>query len=69
MSSKVNVQALIAKVLSDDKFAEALVSDPTATLKAAGIEATPQILKALKGVDVAAMRKLAQAFGGDKAAL
>lgn len=69
MNNKADVQALITKVLGDDQFAQALISDPVATLTANGIEPTPQILGALKGMDVASMRRLAKAFGGDKAAL
>jgi hypothetical protein len=67
--NKVDVQALITKVLSDDQFAQELVSDPQATLVANGIEPSPQILGALKGIDVASIRRLAKAFGGDKAAI
>jgi len=67
--NKVDVQALITKVLSDDKFAQELVNDPQATLIANGIEPSAQILGALKGIDVASIRRLAKAFGGDKAAI
>jgi hypothetical protein len=68
MVNKADVQALITKVLSDDAFAQALVANPSGTLQANGIEPSPQILKALEGIDVASIRRLAKAFGGDKAA-
>ena len=61
-------QTLVGKALSDEGFAEALVKDPEATLRKAGIEPTPEILEALKGVDVEAIKQLAAAFGEDKAA-
>jgi hypothetical protein len=69
MNNKADIQALITKVLADDQFAQQLIADPAATLTANGIEPTPQILGALKGMDVDSMRRLAKAFGGDKAAL
>lgn len=60
--------ALIAKVLSDETFASNLVSRPDATLKAAGIEPTSEMLDALKGVDVASLRNLVAAFSDGQAA-
>jgi hypothetical protein len=61
-------QALVGKALSDEKFVADLVANPEATLRKAGFEPTPEILDALKGVDVAAVKKLAAAFGEDAAA-
>jgi hypothetical protein len=61
-------QALVGKALSDEAFVEALVANPEATLREAGFEPTPEILDALQGVDVAAVKKLAAAFGEDQAA-
>ena len=62
-------QTLVGKALSDEEFAAALVEDPEATLRQAGIEPTDEMLEALKGIDVEAVKKLATAFGEDKAAL
>jgi hypothetical protein len=67
--NKVDVQALITKVLSDDQFAQQLVNDPQSTLMANGIEPSAQIMSALTGIDLASIRRLAKAFGGDKAAV
>jgi hypothetical protein len=61
-------ETLVGKALSDDKFVAALVKNPEAALREAGFEPTPEILDALKGVDVAAVKKLAAAFGEDAAA-
>lgn len=61
-------QALVGKALSDEKFVADLVANPEATLRGAGFEPTPEILDALKGVDVEAVKKLAAAFGEDAAA-
>ena len=64
----MDFQTLVGKAISDENFAQALVDNPEKALKDAGIQPTPEILEALKGVDAAAIRKLAQAFGDNKAA-
>ena len=64
----MDFQTLVGKALSDEKFAQALVANPEKALKEAGIQPTPEMLDALKGVDAAAIRRLAQAFGDNKAA-
>lgn len=61
-------QTLIHKVMSDDEFASALASDPQRALQGAGITPTAELLEALKGVDVAAIRKLASTFKEGQAA-
>jgi hypothetical protein len=61
-------QTLVGKALSDEDFAAALVKNPEATLREAGIEPTAEMLEALKGIDVEAVKKLAAAFGEEKAA-
>ena len=62
-------QTLVGKTLSDEEFAAALVESPEATLRQAGIEPTDEMIEALKGIDVEAVKKLAAAFGEDKAAV
>ena len=64
----MDFQTLVGRAMSDEKFAQALVRDPEKALKEVGIEPTPEILEALKGVDAAAIQRLAQAFGDNKAA-
>ncbi len=63
----MDFQTLVGKAISDEKFAQALVSDPEKALKEAGIQPTAEMLEALRGVDAAAIRRLAQAFGDNKA--
>ena len=63
------LKALVEKVMTDDSFVEALVRNPEETLKSAGVEPTAEILDALKGLDVDAVRKLASSFGDENAAL
>lgn len=59
---------LVSKVMTDDGFAASLVANTRQTLEGAGIQATPEILDALKGVDVAALKQLATSFKEDQAA-
>jgi len=59
---------LVGKALSDPGFCEALVKDPEATLRANGVEPTAEILDALKGLDAAAVQRLAVVFGKSQAA-
>lgn len=61
-------QTLVNKAMSDDSFAASLTSDPEQALKGAGIEPTPEMLDALKGVDVASIRTLASTFKEGQAA-
>jgi hypothetical protein len=60
---------LVGKAIAEPSFAEALVKDPKPTLAEIGIEPTDEMLKALQEVDVEAMKRLAVAFGDDKAAV
>lgn len=55
-------------VLNDSDFCNALVQDPEATLRARGIEPTPEIVNALQAVDAEGLRKLVSAFGQQQAA-
>jgi hypothetical protein len=63
-----NLQDLAMKVLSDASFAQKLLSNPEATLRAEGIEPTAEMLDALKGVDAASILVLAEDFKNGKAA-
>ncbi len=64
----MDFQSLVSKALSDETFARSLVANPEKALKEAGVQPTPEMLDALRGLDVESVRKLAQAFGTDKAA-
>jgi len=64
-----DLQTLVGKILSDEKFAEALANNPEEALKEAGIEPTIDLLEALKGVDPESLKKLAGAFGDNQAAV
>ena len=57
-----DLQTLIGKILSDERFAKALAEQPEQTLREAGLEPTPELLAALQEVDVASMQQLAATF-------
>jgi hypothetical protein len=59
---------VVDKVLSDTAFCAKLVADPAQTLSAMGVDATPEVVAALKGLDPAALQRLAGAFGKQKVA-
>jgi hypothetical protein len=56
------IQEIVSRVISDAGFAEALAANPEQTLKDAGVEPTPEIISALKGLDKSAIQRLAVAF-------
>ena len=66
--SKNDFQSLVTKVMSDDGFAANLALNPEQALKGVGIQATSEMLDALKGVDVASIKKLASTFKEGQAA-
>lgn len=69
MSDATDLQALVGKILSDEKFAEALAKNPEQTLKDAGIDPTIDLIEALQGVDAESLKSLAGAFGENQAAV
>jgi hypothetical protein len=66
--SQNDFQNLINKVMTDEAFAKALAENPSETLKSIGVEATPEMLEAMKGVDANSLKQLAASFGDDRAA-
>lgn len=61
-------QIIVDKVLSDAAFRAKLVANPSATLTAMGVDATPEMVAALKGLDPESLQRLANAFGKQHAA-
>jgi hypothetical protein len=59
---KFGFEYLVSKVLFDQAFAQALLQDPALALKSIGIEPTPELLDALKKVDVASIMAVSEAF-------
>ena len=66
--SQNDFKAFMDKVMTDDAFVQALSNDPQGTLKSIGIEATPEMIDAMRGVDGDSLKKLAASFGDDRAA-
>jgi hypothetical protein len=62
-------QTVVGKAISDESFAQRLVDNPEQALREAGVTPTPEMLDALKGIDVESVKKLAVAFGEGGAAL
>ena len=50
------------RVITDSEFAASLLADPESTLRAEGVEPTAEMLDALRGIDAADLRELAQDF-------
>ena len=61
-------QQIVDKILSDSKFCEELTADPEKTLQSLGVDATPEAISALNGLDAASLQRLASAFGKQTAA-
>ncbi len=53
---------LASKAIFDPDFAQALVQDPAQALESIGIEPTPELLDAIKKVDVESILAVAEAF-------
>jgi hypothetical protein len=62
-------QTVVGKAISDESFAQRLVDNPEQALREAGVTPTPEMLDALKGIDVESVKKLAAAFGEGGAAI
>ncbi|GIV98382.1 MAG: hypothetical protein KatS3mg057_3039 [Herpetosiphonaceae bacterium] len=62
-------EKLVSRAVSDEQFAQTLVDNPEQALRSAGIDPTPEMLDALRGVDVQSIQRLASAFGQNRAAI
>jgi len=61
-SLSLNFQAASNVALFDQAFVNALLQDPVRALRDAGIEATEELLDALKQVDLASLGATVEAF-------
>jgi hypothetical protein len=59
---------LVERMIADDAFCARLVSNPETVLAENGVEATAEIVAAIKGLDAVAIKRLASAFGNKAAA-
>lgn len=60
---------IVQRAVSDEEFAKRLVADPEQALRAEGVEPSPEMIEALRDVDVASVQRLAAAFGENRAAV
>ena len=63
------LQSIVGKAISDATFCQKLVADPEGTLKASGVDATSEMIGAIRAVDAGGFQKLAAAFARDQAAM
>lgn len=63
------IEESVGKAILDPEFAQALARDPERALRGIGIEPTPEILDGLKGIDLDALYKAAEAFSGPRRAI
>ncbi len=54
---------LVERMITDDAFCSRLVANPEAVLTENGVEATAEMVGAIKGLDAASVKRLASAFG------
>ena len=65
MSDKFSFDDLLKKVAADRDFRITLVHDPAKALSDIGVDATPDMIHAIKGVDPKSIEAVAEAFGAD----
>jgi len=57
MAEQEDLRAVAGKAVADPEFRKKLLEDPEAAVKAAGIDLTPEEMKALKEMDKAELEK------------
>ena len=63
------LQEIAVRIITDDTFAQVLMANPEKTLIAEGIEPTPEMLEAIRGMDIEELRNLTTAFTDDSKAM
>ena len=63
-----NMQTVVQKLMTDAAFRADVQKNPTAALQSIGVTATPDMIKALQGLDDDALQALATNYNMDKAA-
>ena len=63
------LQEIAMRIISDDTFAQALLANPEKILRAEGIEPTPEMLEAIKGIDIEELGNLTAAFTDESKAM
>ncbi|MEX1021333.1 MAG: Os1348 family NHLP clan protein [Litorilinea sp.] len=63
------LQEIAIRIITDDAFAQALLANPAEVLRAEGIEPTPEMLEAVKGIDLEELQNLTAAFTDESKAM
>jgi hypothetical protein len=63
------LQALAIKIISDDAFAQALLTNPAEVLRAEGIEPTAEMIETINGIDIEELRTLTAVFTDESKAM
>lgn len=63
-----NFQRVIGRAIASTDFCKDLLANPEGVLREHGVEPTPEMLTAFRRLDVAAVQRLAAAFGQKQAA-
>lgn len=63
------LQEIAIRIISDDAFAQGLLENPEKVLLAEGIEPTPEMIEAVKEMDIEELRNLTTAFTDESKAM
>jgi hypothetical protein len=63
------LQEIALRIISDDTFAQALLANPEKILQQEGITPTPEMLDAIRGIDIEELRSLIAAFSDESKAM
>ncbi len=63
------IEDVILKIMTDTQFAEALLADPEAVLRAEGIEPTQEMLQVLSGLKLEELKTMAEKFSNQGIAM
>ena len=64
-----SLQEIAFRIITDETFAQALLADPEPILRAEGIEPTPEMVEAIRGIDIHELRNLTAAFTDESKAM
>lgn len=63
------LQEIAIRIITDDQFAQALLTDPEKILREEGIEPTSEMIEAVRAIDMDGLRSLTAAFTDESKAM
>lgn len=63
------IEDVVLRIMTDTAYAEELLANPEAVLQKEGIEPTEEILTVLNGLDVDALKQMAEKFNNQGIAM